>query len=145
MTEALCIYVPGKPVGWQRSGANGSQRYDPPMARAQKKNIAWRAKLAMQGREPLDGALRVEVIAWMLVPASWSQQKTALALGNQIQPTGKPDIDNVVKLALDALNKVAWKDDAAIVDLRASKRYGNPMQTVIIIERAGFRLKARAA
>lgn len=34
---------------------------------------------------------------------------------------GRPDIDNLVKLVMDALNGVAYHDDAQIISLRASK------------------------
>lgn len=35
--------------------------------------------------------------------------------------THKPDIDNVAKIVLDALNGVAWEDDAQVVSLTVSK------------------------
>lgn len=35
--------------------------------------------------------------------------------------TYKPDADNVAKLVLDALNRVAWEDDAQVVDLHVHK------------------------
>ena len=35
----------------------------------------------------------------------------------------KPDLDNLVKSVLDALNDVAWHDDAQIVELHVSKHY----------------------
>lgn len=36
----------------------------------------------------------------------------------------KPDIENLVKALLDALTGVCWQDDAQVVLLWASKRYG---------------------
>ena len=33
----------------------------------------------------------------------------------------KPDIDNVLKLVMDALNGVAWKDDCQVTDVRIRK------------------------
>jgi len=33
----------------------------------------------------------------------------------------KPDIDNVLKLVMDALNGVAWKDDCQVTDVRIKK------------------------
>lgn len=42
-----------------------------------------------------------------------------------------PDIDNQMKAAADALNGIAWKDDAQIVDARLSRRYGRESMTVI--------------
>lgn len=35
--------------------------------------------------------------------------------------TFKPDIDNVIKLVLDALNGVAWHDDAQVIRITAYK------------------------
>lgn len=38
-------------------------------------------------------------------------------------PTKKPDIDNLVKVVLDGLNGLAYKDDKQIVALEAAKGY----------------------
>ena len=52
------------------------------------------------------------------------------------EDTYKPDIDNVIKLVLDALNEVAWKDDAQVVGVIAYKherfRGENPHTDVTI-------------
>lgn len=134
--ELLRVYVPGAPVGWQRSGGNGKRRYTAPKTRAKEAEIAAYAACAMIGRAKFTGAVRVEVIAWMPVPESWSAKKKALAIGGKIRPTAKPDSDNILKLVLDALNGIAWKDDAAAVDVRCRKVFGNPVQTVISVEPA---------
>lgn len=132
----LYVYVPGAPVGWKRTNGNGKRRYTHPETRAKEMEIGQYAKVAMVGRPLLQGALRVEVIAWMPVPDSWSKRKKTLALGGNLRPTAKPDSDNILKLALDALNGIAWKDDAAVVDVRCQKKFGNPVQTVICVEAA---------
>ena len=46
-------------------------------------------------------------------------------LTGQSRPSAKPDIDNVIKAVLDALNGIAYKDDARVVELEARKVYGN--------------------
>jgi Holliday junction resolvase RusA-like endonuclease len=38
----------------------------------------------------------------------------------------RPDIDNLVKLGLDALNSVAYNDDGQVYLLHAEKRYIGP-------------------
>ena len=38
-------------------------------------------------------------------------------------PLKRPDIDNVVKVVMDALNKTAYDDDKQVVDLHARKVY----------------------
>ena len=40
-----------------------------------------------------------------------------------IKHTVKPDLDNLTKAVLDALNDVAWYDDSQIVQLNVSKQY----------------------
>lgn len=39
-------------------------------------------------------------------------------------PTVKPDIDNFVKSLCDGLNGIAWVDDAQVIEVNASKKYG---------------------
>ena len=57
------------------------------------------------------------------VPSSVSQRKEDKMLYGEILPVTKPDIDNVAKSVLDALNKVAFYDDAQVVRLSIHKMY----------------------
>jgi len=41
-------------------------------------------------------------------------------------PITRPDIDNYTKLVLDALNRYLFEDDSQIVELHATKAYGQP-------------------
>lgn len=86
--------------------------------------------------QPLDGPLIVSIEITVAVAASWSKKKQAQALAGQIRPTGKPDLDNCVKLIADALNKIVWQDDSQIVRLIASKRYGAAAETALLVRAA---------
>ena len=55
-------------------------------------------------------------------------------LNNIISPTKKPDIDNIVKIVLDAMNKFAFKDDTQITKLEVEKIYGIEEKLQIKIE-----------
>jgi len=49
------------------------------------------------------------------------------------EPVRRPDIDNLIKTCLDALNKFAFEDDSQIITLTANKYYGNPPHIDITI------------
>lgn len=68
-------------------------------------------KQAHGRQKQLQGALRIVVTAWFPRPKSktWKTQPMPAYFH-----TSKPDGDNVLKAVLDALNGVAWVDDAQI-------------------------------
>ena len=76
------------------------------------------------GQPCLEGPLTLSMAITVSIPASWSKRKQGDALVGLIRPTGKPDLDNSVKLACDALNGVVWRDDSQLVRVSISKQYG---------------------
>ena len=64
---------------------------------------------------PLEGALRIQITAWMMIPKSTSKKKTKLMEERIIRPTKKPDMSNILKSVEDALNSLAYHDDKQIV------------------------------
>lgn len=67
--------------------------------------------------------LRLRVDAYYGVPKSASQKDRARMLAGEILPTKKPDYDNIGKIVSDALNGVAYYDDAQISDGGVKKAY----------------------
>ena len=67
----------------------------------------------------------MEVTAYFPIPRSFSQRKREAVAYREIFPTKKPDADNILKLAADALNGVAYADDAQIVRMEISKEYSD--------------------
>lgn len=65
--------------------------------------------------EPLSGPIAVSIITHRQLPKS--TPKSVI----REPDTHKPDADNVAKVVLDALNGVAWDDDAQVVRLTVSK------------------------
>lgn len=86
--------------------------------------------------EPFLGAVEVEIMAFFEIPKSWSKKKKVEALYDRIRPTKKPDGDNIGKMICDALNGLAYKDDAQVVDLHVIKVYGGgtPHVEVTVID-----------
>lgn len=67
--------------------------------------------------------LRMRVVAFFAIPKSKPKKTQAAMKLNQIRPTKKPDFDNIFKIICDALNGVAYADDAQIVEAQISKRF----------------------
>lgn len=60
-------------------------------------------------------------------------KKGRMKLSGEISPTKKPDLDNIAKSILDALNGYAFADDSQVVGLYVTKKYSlNPSVTVTI-------------
>ncbi|QCQ05117.1 RusA family crossover junction endodeoxyribonuclease [Ligilactobacillus animalis] len=98
--------------------------YDPPKVSKFKKELYHLAKELYHG-DRADGALEVEISFYRPVQKSLSKKERARRLSGEHRPTIKPDLDNYIKSALDALNGILWTDDARIVDLRAHKYYSD--------------------
>ena len=81
---------------------------------------------------PIHGALSVSMIAYFHCPEYIVRgAKTNL----ESWPCPKrPDGDNVAKSILDALNKIAWNDDAQVSDLTVRKRYSTRPRVEVTIE-----------
>lgn len=68
------------------------------------------------------GAVKVSIWAHFEPPKSYSKERREELIKN-VYHINKPDLDNITKSILDALNGVAWKDDSQICDLEVHKCY----------------------
>lgn len=99
MREVLAVRVPGDPVGKGRPRASRQGRvYTPGKTRAWERDAADLIGARWHGLEPLDEPVAVTVRAVKARP------KRITAPGRQLRTT-KPDLDNVIKAAIDALEK----------------------------------------
>ncbi len=83
---------------------------------------------------PLENRVSVKIVAYFKIPKTTSKKDKELIEKGLISPTKKPDIDNIVKIILDALNKMAFKDDNQITKLEVEKIYGEEEKIFIKIE-----------
>ena len=76
-----------------------------------------------QSNKLLQGAIRARIEIYYSVPKSYSKRKIEVIKGGTDYPMKKPDCDNVVKIVLDSLNKIAYDDDKQVVELTVLKRW----------------------
>ncbi len=78
---------------------------------------------------PLD----VRITAYFKIPSSASKKRAKLMREHIIRPVVKPDLDNVAKVVLDAVNGVAFYDDSQIADMQVRKFYDDSPRVVVTI------------
>lgn len=112
---------------------HGVRRFTPHKQRAAMVTVQKAFKAATVGRNAgmLTGALKLEILCVYEIPKSWNRRKIEAARRGLVWKTSTPDTDNLGKLVADALNKVAYQDDAIIAVSTVAKRYGEPERTVI--------------
>lgn len=86
-----------------------------------------------------DAGVPLEVLVnfYMPIPKRASKIMRSHMQNGYIKHTKKPDVDNLTKALLDALNGIAFADDAQIVRLSAQKMYGEVPRIELLIKVAG--------
>lgn len=77
--------------------------------------------------------VKVSINAYYKIPASATKKKTAQMMSGEILPTKKPDTDNIAKAVCDALNGVAYHDDAQVCILHVKKIYSTEPSIVVTV------------
>jgi Holliday junction resolvase RusA-like endonuclease len=122
MTFELMFSVEGDPVGKQRPRFSRGRTYTPKKTVDYESLIASKALSSMCPAIPVETAVAIFIWINHAIPASYSKKRKEACL-NGLEFPKKPDIDNVAKLYLDAMNGIVYKDDVQVVKLRVSKRY----------------------
>lgn len=119
--------VVGAPRGKGRprfSGAGGFVRtYNPPETENYERKVRANAINAMHDKKPIAGAIAIYVVAYMPIPESWSKRKKLEALTGHLAATCKPDLDNIIKITKDGMNKIVYEDDKQVVQVYSWKMY----------------------
>lgn len=126
MTDPVIIYIPGEGVPFARAGGNGKIRFTRPKQRSYMDQVATIASVAMQGRKPLVGPLRMDARFTYLRPKSHTKAQAAC-----LWKDTRPDASNLLKIVEDAMNTIVWHDDAQVADLTVQKKFG-PVASVVI-------------
>jgi Holliday junction resolvase RusA-like endonuclease len=79
-------------------------------------------------------ALELEVTIYVVRPGGHYRRNGSLSAAGLRQPVPcrqKPDLDNALKLVMDALSTRAYRDDVRIATLSAARRWGPWPETII--------------
>lgn len=135
----LVVFGLAAPAGSKTAGATkGGRRYvrdSNPASREWKRTVAQAAGERMDRRGLLEGPLVLELVFYRPRPSA-HYGKRGLRPSAPEFPTTRPDVLKLARAVEDALTGVVWRDDAAIVDERLAKRYGEPARVEVRVGRA---------
>lgn len=132
----ISFFIPGRPIPQARPRVTrgGARTYDPKRS-ADAKRVAGYYALAARvvaGAALIeDGPITVTLEARFAYPKA--TRKSLQIDGAPL--TGKPDVENVAKMLLDACTGILWRDDSQVWSLHASKfRVTDPEEEGIYVE-----------
>lgn len=128
--------VPGEVVGKERPRVNmyTGRVYTPNKTKDYEYLVQQYFKLKYPNYTMLIGRLKISIIAYLKIPKGTSKIKMQDMLENKISPTKKPDIDNIAKSILDAMNGFVFKDDNQVAKISIEKRFATEEKVEIIVE-----------
>lgn len=125
MIREADFYAHGKPQPQPRPRmTKAGHAYNPPSADAWK--AAVRSAWASITAAPFPRAIRLRLRFILPRPKGHWTTKGKLVKDAPAEPIGKPDVDNLAKAVMDALeNAGAFPNDCAVLSLTVSKRYAD--------------------
>lgn len=133
--QRIAFLIPGKPIGKGRPRFYRGRAVTPYETREYEVYTAL-LFLRASGNKMFEDkqTLRICIDAYYPIPKSITKKKRAEIETGVLLPSCKPDIDNVVKIILDALNGVAYHDDSQVVEIHASKHYADDPKVIVLVE-----------
>lgn len=113
------LTIPGEPVSKGRPRVTSHGTYTPEKTKTAEEEVGWALKLA-----------------WKKEPST-----SDFMVGMEFHVKGKRrwDLDNLMKLVLDAGNKIVWKDDSQVIELHGYliRSSTNPRTEIVVKENHG--------
>lgn len=131
--------IPGEPKAKQRPRVCKTGHTYTPKETVQYEKLVRTCYEQKYSNINLTGELTINIKAYFSIPKSGTKLIKRQMLAGDIRPVKRPDWDNIGKIITDALNEVAYHDDAQIVEAIVEKYYSdNPRVEVTVKELRGL-------
>ena len=138
----ITLVVAGQPMGKQRArtrtvntkaGKSFVMSYTPKKTLNYETYIKELFVIKYPGFIIMEDAISVDVMAYLIIPMSKSKKQKEAMLNGDIFPTTRPDGDNILKVCLDALQGICFKNDSQIIRGSFKKIYSNTPRVEIMV------------
>ena len=135
MTTRYDFVIPGQPVAHKRPRFTRGRVYS-----AHGKDLKRLRGIMVQAMKNqsmtmiTDIPVAVDLGFYMAVPKYKRKKLDAKLIEDELAPVAtRPDVDNLSKLVLDAMNETVIKDDGLVFAMSAAKTYSNNPRTVVTV------------
>jgi len=111
-----------------------TRAYTPQKTATFEQLVGIRAREAMRGQPPLDGALYIMIQCYLPRPKAHYGKAGIKPQFVNAEPIGRPDLDNYCKAVLDGINGVVFKDDSQVISQTSHKFYVNGLDDPARVE-----------
>ena len=132
MTRVLAFTVDGNPVGKARARVVDGHAFTPKKSKDYENRVQV-AIMASGGRLYFDEGVSVSIYIYHPRPNSHFNKRGLKATAPTL-PLCKPDLDNVVKSILDAMNGLVYNDDKQIITLHVQKYYSDKSEGYVKVQ-----------
>ena len=133
--HVITFAIAGPPRGKQRARTGKGFAFTPAKTVMYENYVKMQWNLAAPRKWiPWVGPVAIQIVAGFPIAPSWPRWRRDAALAGVLLPLSTPDYDNIEKIITDALNGIAFHDDAQIVHAQIDTRYSDAPKTVVVLE-----------
>jgi len=129
--------VPGEPKPWQVWVKMSAPTPGYLAFKAYQATIQVACKQEWGNKELIETAVEIHLVFIRSYPNNLPKREASRERRLKEALVRKPDLDNIVKAAIDGIKGIILKDDTVVTKLSAEKRFGPEAHTVITIKECG--------
>ena len=137
MSELINMTVPGEPKPWQvwvrmSAPTRGYQEF-----KAYQETVKAKCLEVWRNKPLIETAVEINLVFIKSYPNNLPKREANRERRLKEALCRKPDLDNMVKAAIDGVKGIIIKDDTVVVRLTAEKRFGPEPMTMITVYEVG--------
>ena len=137
MSQLINMTVPGEPKPWQVWVKMSAPTPGYLAFKAYQATIQVACKQEWGNKELIETAVEIHLEFIRSYPNNLPKREASRERRLKEALVRKPDLDNIVKAAIDGIKGIILKDDTVVTKLSAEKRFGPEPMTMITIKECG--------
>jgi len=135
MSQLINMTVPGEPKPWQVWVRRSAPTPGYLEFKAYQETIQAKCLEAWGAKPLIETAVAIHLVFIRSYPKNLPKKEASRERRLREALVRKPDLDNMVKAAIDGVKGIIIKDDTVVVKLTAEKRFGPEPMTMITVDK----------